>query len=83
MFTVYVLKSLNCSKFYVGFTSDLNARLIAHNHTQNKGWTKSFMPWEVVYSEIFDTKKNAMDREKQLKTAKGREFIKKEILKIK
>ena len=75
MFTVYVLKSILFQKIYIGFTSDLDARIIAHNHPSNKGWTKSFKPWELIYTEEFQTKKEAMLREKQLKSAKGREFI--------
>jgi len=80
MFTVYVLHSHEFKKNYIGFTSDIEARLIAHNHTANKGWTSKFKPWKVIYSENFKTKAEAMNREKQLKSAKGREFIHKTIL---
>ncbi|HOM63394.1 MAG TPA: GIY-YIG nuclease family protein, partial [Dysgonamonadaceae bacterium] len=77
MYTVYVLKSIHFDKIYIGFTSDLNARLIAHNHPANKGWTHKFQPWEIKYTETFANKSEAMKREKQLKSARGREFIKK------
>ncbi len=40
MFYVYVLYSTNFDKIYIGFTSDIDNRLIAHNHSSNKGWTK-------------------------------------------
>ena len=83
MFTVYILQSIHFEKIYIGFTSDIEKRIIAHNHPQNKGWTARFMPWKIIYTEIFDTKQQAMIREKQLKSAKGREFIKNEILKRK
>lgn len=76
MFTVYILKSVQFEgKTYVGFTSDVNARLIAHNHPQNKGWTKRYQPWEILYTESFDTKKEAMIREKYFKSGIGRRFI--------
>jgi len=75
MFYVYVLQSRVNNKIYIGFTSNIELRLIAHNHPSNKGWTKSFMPWALVYTEEFETKTDAMKREKQLKSAKGREFI--------
>jgi putative endonuclease len=39
------------------------------------------MPWNIVYTESFELKSDAMLREKQLKTGKGRAFIRKEILK--
>ena len=76
MFTVYVLYSEAYKKNYIGFTSDIQNRLIAHNHTSNKGWTKKFQPWRIIYQESYENKSDAMIREKQLKSAKGREFIK-------
>jgi len=75
MFSVYVIYSQDFKKVYIGFTSDLEKRLIAHNHPSNKGWTKKFQPWVLIYEEKFEMKSEAMTREKQLKTAKGREFI--------
>jgi len=75
MFHVYALYSTHYKKIYIGFTSNIELRIIAHNHPANKGWTKSFMPWQLAYSEEFETKKEAMNREKQLKSAKGREFL--------
>ncbi|HON52622.1 MAG TPA: GIY-YIG nuclease family protein, partial [Bacteroidales bacterium] len=63
------------NKTYVGYTSNLDGRLQSHNHPQNKGWTRKFQPWEIIYFEEFHEKKEAMIREKVLKTGKGREFI--------
>ena len=75
MFTVYVLYSEKFDKIYIGFTSDTEERLKAHNELATKGWTIKFRPWKLIYSELFETKANAMSREKELKTAKGREWI--------
>ena len=80
MFTVYVLHSRSFDKIYIGFTSDIEKRLFAHNHISNKGWTKSFQPWKIIYTEVFNLKADAMMREKQLKSSKGREFIRKNLL---
>ena len=80
MFTIYVLYSKSYNKIYIGFTSDITNRLFAHNHPSNKGWTKAFQPWEIIHSENVETKSEAMIREKQLKSSKGREFIRKIIL---
>ena len=82
MYWVYILRSIDFNKFYIGYTSDLEKRLFSHNHLSNKGWTKKFQPWEVVHSEAFELKSDAMTREKQLKSQKGREFIKNEIIKL-
>jgi putative endonuclease len=75
MFTVYVLYSKSFNKIYIGYTSDLEQRLISHNHPRNKGWTRKFAPWILIYSETFDLKSDAMKREKQLKNFQGRKFV--------
>ena len=75
MFTVYVLYGVSYNKIYIGFTSDLEARLAAHNAENGKGYTHSFRSWKVIHSEQFNTKSEAQKREKQLKSAKGRAFI--------
>jgi len=75
MFYTYVIYSDKADKIYIGFSSNLKNRLIAHNHPNNKGWTRKFMPWSLLYFETFDNKADAMQREKQLKSAKGRLFI--------
>ena len=68
MYTVYVLYSKEFDRIYIGYTSDLNERLISHNHPNNTGWTKRYQPWEIVYTEVFKDKKVAMKREKELKS---------------
>ncbi|MEE1884976.1 GIY-YIG nuclease family protein [Pedobacter flavus] len=75
MYTVYVLYSSKFKKIYIGYTSNLQQRLLSHNLIANKGYTTKFRPWNVIYTEIFDLKNLAIIREKQLKTAKGRLFI--------
>ncbi|MFZ1371935.1 MAG: GIY-YIG nuclease family protein [Ferruginibacter sp.] len=75
MFTVYVLYSKNYDKIYIGFTSNLEQRLLSHNELSKKGWTIKFRPWQLVHTEVFKIKSDAMNREKQLKTATGRNFI--------
>ncbi|MES2332216.1 MAG: GIY-YIG nuclease family protein [Bacteroidota bacterium] len=75
MFTVYILYSPSHNKIYVGFTSNLEQRLLSHNDLGKKGWTIKFRPWTLVHTEVFNTKVEALLREKQLKTGKGREWI--------
>jgi len=75
MFTVYLLYSKGHNKIYVGFTSDLSSRMDSHNIYSNKGHTVKYRPWTLIHSEVYGTKKEAMMREKQLKSGKGREFM--------
>jgi len=75
MFTVYVLYSKSFNKIYIGFTSDIKQRLLSHNKLAKKGYTVKYRPWVIVLTEQFETKAEAMSREKSLKGAKGREAI--------
>ena len=75
MYTVYTIYSESHDKIYIGYTSDIEGRLIAHNHPKNKGWTRKYMPWVIVYTETFSTKAEAMCREQKLKNYRGRQFI--------
>jgi len=76
MFYVYALYSVKFNKIYIGFTSDLGRRLFAHNHPLNRQYTGKFKPWALLYSESYADKATAMKREKELKSARGRVFIK-------
>ena len=75
MYTVYVLYSRSFNKIYIGFTSDMEERLRAHNELRRKGWTVKYRPWVIIHTETVDTRSEAMKREKELKSARGREFI--------
>ncbi|MBK5278823.1 MAG: GIY-YIG nuclease family protein, partial [Bacteroidia bacterium] len=44
------------NKIYIGFTSNLEARLLSHNQLATKGWTIKFRPWTVIHTEVFETK---------------------------
>ena len=79
-YCVYVLFSPQFNQIYIGFSNDVEGRLTSHNELARKGWTIRFRPWTLVYKQAFQTKKEAMAREKQLKSAKGREWIRKSIL---
>ena len=75
MLTVYVLYSKSYDKIYIGFTSNLEQRLLSHNDLGKKGWTIKFRPWQLIHIEVFQFKQDAMKREKQPKTATGRNSI--------
>jgi putative endonuclease len=75
MYTVYVLYSEDHGKIYIGFTGNLDARILSHNELGSKGWTIKFRPWKLMHTEEYQTKTEALKREKELKTAGGREWI--------
>ncbi|KGE15628.1 excinuclease ABC C subunit domain protein [Sphingobacterium deserti] len=74
-YTVYVIYSSSYNKIYIGYTSDLEGRLLSHNELGRKGWTIAFRPWRLLYTEEYSRKQDAMRREKELKSARGRLFI--------
>ena len=80
MFTVYVLYSKTFDKIYVGYSSDLENRMLSHNKFATKGHTYKFRPWSVAHTEVFDTKTDAISRERELKSASGRRFIWEEVI---
>jgi len=78
MYYVYVLKSLKDGNLYIGQTGNLEKRIAEHNSGMCKS-TKSRMPLELIYKEECATRSEAMKREKELKSGKERERIKKVI----
>jgi putative endonuclease len=58
-FTVYVLYSASIDKYYIGHTENLNQRLFKHNNS-GSSYTKRTNDWKVVYTEIFNSRAEAM-----------------------
>jgi putative endonuclease len=80
MFKIYILKSSISNKYYIGHTQNLDKRLERHN-TGFSQYTKKFMPWKLIYTEDFETRGEAIKREKQIKRYKGGEAFKRLIKK--
>ena len=74
MYTLYILHSKTFDRYYVGYTNNLVRRLSEHNRIKRK-FTDAGIPWIVVYTEIFMSKKDAMSREKFIKLKKSKKFI--------
>jgi putative endonuclease len=73
-FYLYILKSKVNDRFYIGMTSNLDDRIKRHNEGRSKA-TKSGRPWELVYTEEFGNRSEALARERQLKRWKNRKRI--------
>lgn len=76
MYYVYILKSRNDGKLYVGCTNDLRKRLALHNAGKVRA-TKFRRPFYLIYYETYLNKQDAFTKEKWLKTGWGRNYIKK------
>jgi len=80
---VYVIQNAERGKMYIGQTENLSKRLARHNKIlpskQSSFTSKMSGAWKLVYSEECVTRKEAMKREKELKSYRGREFVKNKI----
>jgi len=74
MFFAYVLKSIGHDFFYKGHCENLEERITQHN----SGITESirpYIPFRLFYFEQFNTRGEAIKREKYFKSAAGRRFL--------
>ena len=82
-FTVYALHNQESNKIYIGQTVNIEKRLREHNLKRGKHFTALVSgQWKLVYSEQYETRTEALVREKQLKSYQGRKFIKSKIKNI-
>ncbi len=72
---VYVLQSEKDGNFYVGYTNDIKRRLEEHNSGKVPS-TKDRKPLKLIYWEGCLNQQDATRREKYLKTAWGKRYIK-------
>ena len=78
MFAVYAIYNRKHGKLYIGQTADIEARMELH---RDKMFVNSFTSrfdgeWEIIYQESLPDRRSALIREKQLKSYRGREYIK-------
>jgi putative endonuclease len=78
-YVVYVLYSPKFHKIYVGYASDLEGRIRSHNELAKRGYTVKFRPWVIAFTEEYGSKREALKREKALKSGQGRAFVWKKI----
>lgn len=77
MYVVYAIYNRLVDKVYIGQTSDIDKRIKEHNLHTFAGFTSRFEgKWELIFKESVATRSEALKREKQLKSYRGREFIK-------
>jgi putative endonuclease len=74
MFTTYILFSQITHKFYSGHCENLQVRVAQHNSGRNIS-TKSGIPWEIVFKQSFDSRKEAMNLESIIKKRGAKRFL--------
>ena len=82
MIYLYALKSKTRNYIYVGMTANIADRMHRHNSGYEKT-TRSYRPFELIYLEKFEDRKQARVKEKYLKSGSGKEYLKKLINQLK
>lgn len=73
---MYILFSADLGKYYIGSTNNIEGRL--ERHLLSKiGFTSKAKDWRLKYFEVFETRLEALSREKQIKKWKSRKMIEK------
>ncbi len=75
---VYVLQSIKDGEFYVGYSHNIQGRVEEHNKGKVPS-TRLRLPMKLVYWEGCINQQDATQREKYLKTAWGKRYIKNRI----
>jgi putative endonuclease len=78
MFYTYIIYSLTKGKYYVGVSENPEERLKKHN-SKNRGFTNRADDWGIVFRKEFETKSEALNFERQIKSWKSRIKIQKMI----
>jgi len=73
---VYIIKSLSSGRYYIGQCRDLKNRISEHNQGRVRS-TKAYIPWRLCYYEEYETRGEAMRRERELKAVKKRKYLEK------
>ena len=74
VYFVYIIQSEKDQSYYVGQTEDVEKRVIRHNAGREK-YTGSRIPWKLAHVESFQTRIEAIRREREIKRMKSREYI--------
>ena len=81
MYYVYLIQSINSpNQKYIGYTTDLKARINYHNHGKSK-YTSKDKPWKLITFLGFSDKKSALNFETYLKSGSGYAFAKRRLWK--
>ena len=76
MYFTYAISSQNRNYIYVGITNNFERRFSEHQSGNNKT-TKAYRPFHTILVEEHNSRVEAREREKYLKSGIGKEFLKK------
>ena len=74
MYYVYILYSEKCNRYYIGYSADINARIVRHNSGMVSA-TRNCTPYKICRFKEFNNKMDARKEEIRIKKQKSRTYI--------
>jgi putative endonuclease len=74
MFSVYIIYSQKCDRYYIGYSADVLARLDRHNAGKITA-TKNCRPYQLLGTKQFPSELEARQEELRLKKQKSRKYL--------
>ena len=75
-FYIYVLRSVEYSKTYLGMSENVDKKLLEYNSGKTRS-TKPFRPWKLIYTECTGKTAEARRKEKHYMLTAGKNFLRK------
>ena len=74
MFYVYAIRSKTRNYIYAGLTDNIVRRFHQHNAGLNPT-TKPYAPFDLIWSQAYNTRTEARKKERYLKSGIGKQFL--------
>ena len=74
MYCLYIIYSQQLDRFYVGYTENIEKRLVEHN-SGISDYTSSAQDWILKHTEYFPDRYTAHQKEIAIKKKKSRKYI--------
>ena len=74
------MQSTGDKSFYIGYSSNLERRILEHQNGKGGRTTKLKSGWLLIYFEAYLDKRDALGREKFLKAGSGRKYLNKQLI---
>ncbi|MBU2926898.1 MULTISPECIES: GIY-YIG nuclease family protein [Winogradskyella] len=71
----YILHSKKLLRYYVGYSSNLDLRLIFHKNSEPRKYTYNAKDWKLYYKIDCNSKKQGIAIEKHIKRMKSKVYI--------
>jgi len=66
LYYIYIIRSEDKQRYYVGSTENVENRLLQHNAGKSTS-TRAGIPWVLIHTKTFASRSEAVQREKKIK----------------